>query len=96
MHLFDLLRERQLFPSNPDLSEFAGRVLPSMSRKRFDKMSRSDIAARILEYLEKKDSRTRKSLEISMREAMKTGRQGKVDRKSFQSEWEKIIKGIEL
>ena len=56
----------------------------------------SDIAARILEYLEKKDSRTRKSLEISMREAMKTGHQGKVDRKSFQSEWEKIIKGIEL
>lgn len=96
MHLFDLLRERQLFPSNTDLSEFAGRVLPNMSRKRFDKMSRSDIAARILEYLEKKDVRARKSLETSMREAMKTGTRGKVDRKSFQSEWEKIIKGIEL
>src|ERR1700735_16733 len=42
MHLFDMLRDKRLFPSNSDLSEFAGRVLPNMSRNRFDKMSRGD------------------------------------------------------
>src|SRR5882757_8941903 len=50
MHLFDLLREKRLFPSNSDLSQFAARVLPNMSVRRFDKMSRADIAARIIEY----------------------------------------------
>jgi hypothetical protein len=96
MHLFDLLRERRLFPSNSDLSEFAGRVLPNMSRRRFDKMSRGDIAARIIEYLETREPRTRQNLEASMREAMIVGPARPADRKSFLSKWEKIIKGIEL
>ena len=70
MHLFDMLREKRLFPSNSELSDFAGRVLPNMSRHRFDKMSRGDIATRIIEYLETRDRRTRDELEASMREAM--------------------------
>jgi hypothetical protein len=94
MHLFDLLREPRLFPSNLDLSEFAARVLPNMSRKRFDKMSRGDIAARIIEYLETRDPHTRERLEASMRDAMTSG--SHADRQSFLSQWEKIIKGIEL
>jgi len=96
MHLFDLLRERKFFPSNSDLSQFAGRVLPNMSRKRFDKMSRADIAARIIEYLETTDPRTRARLESSMREAMALGTDRIADRKTFLSKWEKIIKGIDL
>ena len=95
MHLFDMLREKKLFPLNSDLSEFAGRILPHMSRNRFDKMSRSDIAARIIEYLETLDGKTRKELEASMRSAMEASPK-RVDRRSFLSTWERIIKGIEL
>ncbi len=96
MHLFDLLREKRLFPSNSELSDFAGRVLPNMSRHRFDKMSRGDIATRIIEYLETKDHRTREELEASMRDAMASGSEKTADRRSFFSKWEKIIKGIDL
>lgn len=96
MHLFDLLRERKLFPSNADLSEFAGRILPGIQRHRFDKMSRGDIAARIIEHLETKDRSTREELEASMREAMKSGSPRPTERQSFLSKWEKIIKGIQL
>lgn len=96
MHLFDMLRERRLFNSNADLADFAGRVLPTMSRHRFDKMSRGDIAARIIEYLETRDRRTREELEASMRTAMEVGADKPADRKSFLSQWEKIIKGIEF
>ncbi len=96
MHLFDLLRERRLFNSNADLADFAGRVLPNMSRHRFDKMSRGDIAARIIEYLETRDHRTREELERSMRTAMESGPENAADRKSFLSQWEKIIKGIQF
>lgn len=96
MHLFDMLRDKRLFNSNSDLADFAGRVLPSMSRHRFDKMSRGDIAARIIEYLETRDRNTREQLEASMRTAMATGVEKPADRKSFLSQWEKIIKGIEF
>ncbi len=96
MHLFDLLREKKLFPSNNDLSDFAGRILPNMSRRRFNKMKRSDIAARIIEYLETLNGSKREALEASMREAMVVGPEKAADRKSFFSTWEKIIKGIEL
>lgn len=95
MHLFDLLRERRLFPRNDDLSKFAAKILPNMSRNRFDKMSRGDIAARIIEYLETRDVGTKERLEASMRDALMSGGE-KPDRKNFLSEWEKIIKGIEL
>ena len=96
MHLFDLLRDRRLFPSNSDLSDFAARVLPSMTRKRFDKMSRGEIVAKIIEYVETRDTRTRQELEASMREAMVSGPDKTSDRKSFFSKWEKIIKGTQF
>jgi hypothetical protein len=96
MHLFDLLRERKLFPSNSDLSEFAGNILPGIQRRRFDKMSRGDIAARIIEHLETKDRRTREALEASMREAMRSSPTKPAERQSFLSKWEKIIKGMQL
>lgn len=96
MHLFDLLREKRLFPSNADLSQFAARVLPNMTARRFDKMSRGDIAGRIIEYLETLDRSTREQLEASMREAMSSPADRPADRKSFFSTWENIIKGIEF
>ena len=96
MHLFDLLREKKFFPTNLDLAEFASRVIPHMRTYRWDKMSRSDIAARVIEYLEQ--SGTRDKLERSMREAFsQLDRAAKPsERMSFFSEWERIIKGIEL
>jgi len=96
MHLFDLLRSKKLFPSNSDLSDFAARIMPNMRSYRFDKMSRADIAGRVIEYLEKRDPRTREELETSMREAMIASADRTTDRKSFLSKWEKIIKGIPL
>jgi hypothetical protein len=67
-----------------------------MVRRRFDKMSRGDIAARIIEYLETRNPRTRQTLETSMREAITAGSVKTSDRKSFFSKWERIIKGTEL
>lgn len=97
MHLFDLLRERRLFPANADLSHFAARVLPNMNAYRFDKMSRGDIAGRIIEYLETLEPGTREQLEVSMRQAMSSPSTAKpTDRKSFFSTWEKIIKGTQF
>src|ERR1700722_1084517 len=96
MHLFDLLREKTFFPQNLDLSAFAARVLPRMRAFRFDKMSRSDIAARIVEHIENSDPGTRDALEKSMRDALSalTGKAPKEsERRSFLSQWEKIIKG---
>jgi len=96
MHLFDLLRDRRLFPSNSDLSDFAARVLPSMTRKRFDKMSRGEIVAKIIEYVDTRDAKTRHDLEASMRDAMTAAPDRTSDRRSFFSKWEKIIKGMPL
>jgi hypothetical protein len=97
MHLFDMLRDKKLFPSNADLAEFAGRVLPGITRNRFEKISRSEIAARIIDYLDTKDRRTREELEESMRLAMASpSSTSPTNRRSFFSEWEKIIKGIQL
>ena len=97
MHLFDMLRDKRLFPSNSELSDFAGNALPRMSRHRFDKMARGDIAARIIEYLETRDKHTRQDLEASMREAMAFAPHATPERrKSFVTKWESIIKGIPL
>jgi hypothetical protein len=96
MHLFDLLRQKRLFPQNEDLSHFAARVLPNLRVYRFDKMSRTDIAGRIIDYLETRDPRTREQLEASMREAMSTSDEKTSDRKSFLSKWERIIKETQL
>lgn len=95
MHLFDLLRDKRLFASNNDLAEFASRVLPNIKSHRFDKMSRADIAGRIIEYIET-DPRTREELEASMREAISSPVVKPAERRSFFSRWEAIIKGIEL
>ena len=70
MHLFDLLRSKKLFTTNTELAEFAKRILPKMERRRFDKMSRGDIAVRIIEHLEARKPETRRRLEKSMREAL--------------------------
>lgn len=96
MHLFDLLREKKLFPSNAELAEFAEKILPGIKGNRFDKMSRADIAARMVEYIESKDPGTRRELVASMREAMKPHRTRPTERQSFLSKWEKIIKGTQL
>ena len=97
MHLFDLLRDRRLFPSNSDLANFASRVLPGMTRRRFDKMSKGDIAARIVEYLETLDAKTRERLEASMHDAMQSSEPKRpAVRESFFSKWERIIKKIEF
>jgi hypothetical protein len=96
MHLFDLLRQRRLFPQNEDLAQFAAKVLPNLRSYRFDKMSRADIAGRIIEYLETRDSRTREQLEVSMREAMSSANEKTADRKSFLSKWERIIRETQL
>ena len=66
MHLFDLLQRSEAVPSNQDLSEFAARILPGMSRSRFSKVSIGDIATRIIEYLETLEPGTRHKLEVSM------------------------------
>ena len=81
MLLFDRLREKKLFPSNSELAEFAGNILPGIKGNRFDKMSRGDIAARVIEYLETKDPRTREALEASMRDAMKPHRKRPIETK---------------
>src|SRR5690349_14869514 len=47
MHLFDLLRQKRFFPRNSDLAKFAARVAPEMRTYSFEKMARSDIAARV-------------------------------------------------
>lgn len=99
MHLFDLLREKKFFPRNSDLAGFAARVVPEMRTYSFDKMARSDIAARIVEHVENSDPRARRALEQSMRDALANIGQkspGRVDRESFLSRWERIIKGLEL
>lgn len=96
MHLFDLLREKTFFPQNIDLAKFAERVVPNMRSYRFDKMSRSDIAARVIEYIEESDPKTREALESSMRLALADLTRkpaGDVERRSFLSKWERIIKG---
>jgi hypothetical protein len=97
MHLFDLLREKTFFPQNLDLARFASRVLPSLRNYRFDKMSRGNIAARIIEFIES-DPKTKETLERSMREALEdlSGRpHEESERNSFLSKWERIIKGDE-
>jgi hypothetical protein len=100
-HLFDLLREEKFFPQNLDLAKFAARVLPKLRAFRFDKMSRTDIAGRIIEHIEKSDPKKRERLETSMREALAalSNRPNKTNRKEidgFLSNWERIIKGSDL
>jgi hypothetical protein len=97
MHLFDLLRDKKLFPSNSDLSGFAARIIPSMTTlTRWEKMSRGEIVAKIIEYVETRDIKTRRALEASMRDALVSGSDKSSDRRSFFSKWEQIIKGTHL
>lgn len=96
MHLFDLLREKRLFPSNNDLAAFARRILTNVPAGRFGKISRPEIAAKIIEHLETLPEETRHKLEASMRNALKSGAKKEGDKVSFLSSWERIIKGIDL
>ncbi len=99
MHLFDLLRSKKLFTTNAELAEFAKRILPKMERRRFDKMSRGDIAVRVIEHLEARKAETRRRLEKAMREALvelSASPRKRARKKSFFEQWEKIIKGGEL
>ncbi len=97
IHLFDLLRSKELFPTNIDLANFGKRVLHRMVKRRFDKMSRADIAGRIIEHIETQDPKRRRLLEKSMREAISLIKSGeKEEPTSFFSQWENIIKGIRL
>ncbi len=92
--MFDLLRDKKLFPSNSDLSGFAARIIPSMTTlTRWEKMSRGEIVAKIIEYVETRDPRARQALEASMRDALASGPDKPSDRRSFFSKWEQIIKG---
>lgn len=96
-HLFDLLRSKELFATNSELANFAKRVLPSISNKRFDKMSRGDIATRIIEYIEghkKKDL-----LEKTMRDALVSMSDYPTDnqkKQTFFRKWEDIVKGSDF
>ena len=95
-HLFDLLRSKEHFPTNSRLAEFATRILPGITRKRYDKMSRADIAGQIIEYIEAFPARKKERLESLIREAIKSpDRQAREQQESFFSKWEKIIKGLE-
>lgn len=97
MHLFDLLRDKKLFPSNSDLSGFAARIIPSMTTlTRWEKMSRGEIVAKIIEYVETRDLSARRALEASMRDALVSGPDKSSDRRSFFSKWERIIKGTQF
>lgn len=96
MHLFDLLREKRLFPSNNDLVEFAQQILTNVPSGRFGKISRPEIAAKIIEHLEMLPGETRAKLEASMRDALKSGSKRPTDKSTFLSKWERIIKGIDL
>jgi hypothetical protein len=96
MHLFDLLREKRLFPSNNDLAAFAQKILTNVPSGRFGKISRPEIAAKIIEHLETLPEETRERLEASMRDALRHGSKKQTDTGSFLSKWEKIIKGIDL
>lgn len=96
MHLFDLLREKRLFPSNNDLAEFAQKILTNVPSGRFGKISRPEIAAKIIEHLETLPVETREKLETSMRDALKSGTRKPTEKSSFLSKWERIIKGIDL
>jgi hypothetical protein len=96
MHLFDLLREKRLFPSNNDLAAFAQKILTNVPSGRFGKISRPEIAAKIIEHLETLPNNTRDKLEVSMRDALRSGSKRQTDKDTFLSKWEKIIKGIDL
>jgi hypothetical protein len=97
MHLFDLLRDKKLFPSNSDLSGFAARIIPGMTTlTRWEKMSRGEIVVKIIEYVETRDLKTRRALEASMRDALISSPDKPSDRRSFFSKWEQIIKGTHL
>ena len=95
-HLFDLLRAKEFFPQTLDLARFAARIIPEIPTSRFSKISREEIAAKIIVYIEGKGPSARRELEMSMRNALsELGDQPRpaVERQSFLSKWERIIKG---
>ena len=94
--LLDLLRDVRLFPTNKDIAHFAQTILPNMRTYRFDKMAKSVVALKIIQYLETLNLKTRQRLEASMRDALDSPPTRDNQRKSFVSKWENIIRGIDL
>ena len=92
-HLFDLLRAKELFDTNADLADFAQRLFRGMASKRYDKMSRGEIAVHIVEYIENQSPMARRQLESMLRKALKNRRFARTGAdESFFSEWQRIIK----
>jgi hypothetical protein len=90
-----LFRSKRLFPRNADLVAFAARVLEGFDTYRFDKLSRADIAARMVEYIESRDAATQRRLKEAMKAAMDApSEERRHRRESFFSNWEKIIRGM--
>lgn len=94
--LFDLFKDRRLFPKNSDLATFALRAIPDMKEYRFDKMSRGDIALRLTEHIEKLGPKARDALETSMRNALSHPPEADDGSRSFVSKWTNIIKEMPL
>lgn len=94
--LSSLFMSQELFPRNNDLATFALRLMPDMRSYRFDKMSRGEIASRLVQHVERLDSKKRIQLETALREAVSALGEKSADTRSFVSKWENIIKSIKL
>jgi hypothetical protein len=95
-HLFDLLRSKELFVTNADLADFAKKILPNISNKRYDKMSRGYIASSIIEYIESHDPPKCELLKKTMKNAlisMSKSPAKQEKKQSFFRQWESIVKG---
>ena len=94
--LFDLFKDKNLFPKNSDLINFAMRAVPNMKEYRFDKMSRGDIAHRLVEQIRSLSPQARDSLEASVREAVSHSPELGKEVRSFVSKWSSIIRDMAL
>ncbi len=94
--LFELFKDKNLFPKNSDLASFAMRAVPGMKEQRFDKMSRGDIAHRLAERIQGLSPQARDSLEASVREAVSHSPELGTETRSFVSKWASIIRDMAL
>ena len=83
--LLDLLRDTRIFATNRDIASFAQKIVPNMRNYRFDKMAKSDVALRIIQYLETLNPKTRQMLEASMRESLNAPQTQAGQKKGFVS-----------
>ena len=94
--LLSILRDPKLFPRNSDLSRLATRLMPNMHAYRFDKMSRGEIALRVLQYLESTDQKTRSQLESALRDAAELPPETEDQRQGFVARWENVIRDMKV